>query len=643
MVVKTRIVEHLGEAAVLLPRLVAEGLAANDRAKVSMTSLQAAVRHAADPAKAADDLAVEARAAGLDPIELGRMIREARVDGTDSVLAPGAAALRASLVADVEAMTRAVEAGGGPDAASYRGRLDALAAAAAPGDDRLRPSAVAAMTVATRDGPDSLHRLVMDLHKALNRLAARCADEIVAGAHAYGLTADDRPAVEAFMRGLASTRPLKFDHPGLETTAARSQGRLVIQNDIGTTDAHVLVVTVADDAVTVTYTDVHRARAKFFVGLFDGLAATWTGLAHEHVDGLGEDGAFYLVTGRLAAPGAAERDAFLEAVGSSLVFLIDWNKARKTLRAFIDNADAVRLLKWAARHRFGHRAFLQLGGADLVNGAVRRAAAARIGYGVRLDVALGREGAVDFLKAVLRIAAEGLLAERADRLIRDAIDADLAGRFERSESELLQGVVRQSGLAREIAGGLAALAEERMAGRPGNAAAVARKAKHIEEKADRIAVELRAAAERFRAGDRTRLLIDTLEDSIDDLEEAAFFLSLLPLDRDHRALAPLAALCDAAVAGAEAVARAADAAAAVPGGHRGDADDALEAAARLIDLEHAADGSERETIAAILTDAGGAAGAHALLECARKVERATDRFARAGHALRAHVIGDLTH
>jgi uncharacterized protein Yka (UPF0111/DUF47 family) len=643
MVAKTRIVEHLGEAAVLLPRLVAEGLAANDRAKVRMSGLQTAVRHAIEPTKAADDLTVEARAAGLDPMEFGRFIREARTDGADSVLAPGAAVLQASLVADVDAMTRAIEASGGPDATAYRKRLDALALAATAGDDHLRPSAVAAMTSAAHDGPDSLHRLVMDLHKALNRLAARCADEIVAGAHAYGLAAEDRAAVEAFMRGLASTRSLKFDHPGLETTAARSQGRLVIQNDIGTTDAHVLVVTIEENTVAVTYTDVHRARAKFFVGLFDGLAANWTGLAHEHAEGLGEDGAFYLVTGRLAAQSAKERDAFLEAAGASLVFLIDWNKARKTLRAFIDNADAVRLLKWAARHRLGHRAFLQLGGADLVNGAVRRAAAARIGYGVRLDAALGREGAVDFLKAVLRIAAEGLLAERADRLIRDAVDADLARRFERSESELLQGVVRQSGLAREIAGGLAALAEERMAGRSGDAPALARKAKRIEEKADRIAVELRAAAERFHAGDRTRLLIDTLEDSIDDLEEAAFLLSLLPLDRDHRALPPLAALCETAAAGAEAVARAADAAAAVPGGHRGDADDALEAAATLIDLEHAADGSERETIAAILTDASGAAGAHALLECARKVERATDRFARAGHVLRAHVIGDLTH
>ena len=59
--------------------------------------------------------------------------------------------------------------------------------------------------------------------------------------------------------------------------ATRSGDRLLIQNDIGTTDAHVVVITVKDDAVTVTYTDVHRARAKFFVDLLrNSLPMEWS-------------------------------------------------------------------------------------------------------------------------------------------------------------------------------------------------------------------------------------------------------------------------------------------------------------------------------------------------------------------------------
>ena len=78
--------------------------------------------------------------------------------------------------------------------------------------------------ISDRDG-DSLHRLVMDLHKALNRLAASHADEILAGAHVSGLLPDDRPAVEAFMRGVEATGKLKFGHPGLATTEYRRSRR----------------------------------------------------------------------------------------------------------------------------------------------------------------------------------------------------------------------------------------------------------------------------------------------------------------------------------------------------------------------------------------------------------------------------------
>ena len=60
---------------------------------------------------------------------------------------------------------------------------------------------IARLTGVTEGGADSLHRLVMDLHKALNRLAADCAEEIVSGAHVFGLHAEDRTPVESFHAG----------------------------------------------------------------------------------------------------------------------------------------------------------------------------------------------------------------------------------------------------------------------------------------------------------------------------------------------------------------------------------------------------------------------------------------------------------
>jgi hypothetical protein len=78
----------------------------------------------------------------------------------------------------------------------------------------------------------------MDLHKDLNSLAAAHAEEVLAGAHVYALLPEDRPAIEAFMRGVEATQKLKFSHPRLATMATRAGARLTIQNDLGETDAH---------------------------------------------------------------------------------------------------------------------------------------------------------------------------------------------------------------------------------------------------------------------------------------------------------------------------------------------------------------------------------------------------------------------
>ena len=124
-----------------------------------------------------------------------------------------------------------------------------------------------AITSGNRKAGDSLHLVVMDAHRAINQLQAATAVETVAGARVHRLSEQGRRRVEAFMAGLNRTAPLKFDHPGLGTTATEHDDRLLIQNDIGTTDAHVLVVRIRGLDAAVTYTDIHAARLKFFKSL----------------------------------------------------------------------------------------------------------------------------------------------------------------------------------------------------------------------------------------------------------------------------------------------------------------------------------------------------------------------------------------
>src|SRR5579859_2996361 len=92
-VMKSRIVEELGQAGILLPALVAEGLAANDRIKVRMSALQAAVQHARAPDRPTTDLSVESRAAGLMPAALASLIGGAHSAGEGRIAAPDLAQL----------------------------------------------------------------------------------------------------------------------------------------------------------------------------------------------------------------------------------------------------------------------------------------------------------------------------------------------------------------------------------------------------------------------------------------------------------------------------------------------------------------------------------------------------------------------
>ncbi len=642
-VMKSQIIKELGEAEILLPSLVAEGLAANDRIKVHMSALQAATQRAQEPARPATDFHAECRAAGIAPAALATLIGGAHLAGSGRIAAPNLARLMKEIGDDAATMVRAVSAGKSTEGKTLAARLAAIRAAGLlDGANEIEIARVASLTGITEEGGDSLHRLVMDLHKALNRLATECSEEIVSGAHVFGLHAEDRAPVESFMKGLNETLALKFNHPGLDTMATRSNGRLLIQNDIGTTDAHVVVIVVKKNSVTVTYTDVHHARAKFFIALFDKFQAKWSGLDRHMAAGLGEDNAFFLVTGELQADSATDRNAFLAALGAALVFLIDWNKARKLLRNWVAKEDAARILDWAARQHLGHRAFLELGGDELIGAAVRNAAPTRIGFGERLDQALGRNAAVDFIKTAMRVSTEALSNGRSVRLVRDQIEADLIRRLERVDSALLAIVLRQVGLAHDITAAIAHHVAALRSGRPNDCKHLAARAGLIEQKADRIVFEARKEASRLNAGPIIEQLADRVEEAVDELEQAAFIASLAPGGIDSELLSTLAELCAVATTATEAAASGLAAAVEVPEGRRADSEDALNAVLRLIDAEHAADACEREVTARVFAGGFDVATSLSVIELARAIERATDRLAGFGHLLRRHIMTDLS-
>ena len=160
MVTKVGIVEKLGERAVLLPALIEEGLAANDRLKIRLTLLQEAAAQVSQPGRAAPSMERERGGVGLtDPIFNATISGARRIDDK-TFLAPGAEALAAGIARDLKAMMAPIEVAEAEAAPSLRARVDArLAALPDFKGDSVAHRQVAELTSARRGGDDRFCRL----------------------------------------------------------------------------------------------------------------------------------------------------------------------------------------------------------------------------------------------------------------------------------------------------------------------------------------------------------------------------------------------------------------------------------------------------------------------------------------------------
>jgi hypothetical protein len=180
---KTEVLAAIGEDGLRRPGAVNAALAANDRVKFAFTLLQAALAHADHPEQPADNLKRERIACGIDDLELDAMVAATRRQGA-RYLVPGAPRLLARIAADMRVMAAPVLAAGRPPGRSdVATRLDALLKSMpAAEDDLLDAGALAAMTRLRHGATDSLHQLVMDLHKELNAQQVALAQETLDGA-----------------------------------------------------------------------------------------------------------------------------------------------------------------------------------------------------------------------------------------------------------------------------------------------------------------------------------------------------------------------------------------------------------------------------------------------------------------------------
>ncbi|MCX6699023.1 MAG: hypothetical protein NTV68_03705 [Methanomicrobiales archaeon] len=151
--------------------MVNDGLTANDQAKYFFTLLQAAQAHADLPDLKDTNLSREREVAGIGSDCFDRVVAGSKKTGPQMYRVPELDTILGEVKRCFLAMQLPIAKGGLPEAEDFDKRtkklLDELPN---PQGEEISGSAIADITRGDPGGPDSLHLLLMDMHKSLNRL-----------------------------------------------------------------------------------------------------------------------------------------------------------------------------------------------------------------------------------------------------------------------------------------------------------------------------------------------------------------------------------------------------------------------------------------------------------------------------------------
>jgi uncharacterized protein Yka (UPF0111/DUF47 family) len=458
------------------------------------------------------------------------------------------------------------------------------------------------------------------------------------------LQEEDRALVQEFMAGMKRTARLKFDHPGLGTTATRTSTKLLIQNDIGVTDAHVLVVNVEGMQVSIIYTDIHMQRLQFFQSLFDRWNVAWQDTLSRRGGAQFEKKVYHLSVGSYTGRDSHDLSDFLSFLGSRVVFLIDWNRARKQLRNFLLNKDSIAVLKWAADNEVGHMGFLNLGGDKVIYAGLELASKVPLRYGEPLHQLLGRERSIEYLKWVLRTSTLGLLANQPRPLIQDEIKTELLRNFRSAHEGLMDICVEHASLM--IAVGTVVRDSLHHIQQSGDADFVSRSAKRAKEwesQADQLVVQVRTLSRRIEEAEIFFSLINTADDVLDFLEEACFYTSLLPSIAASKGVnRKLAGMAELAVRGSQEYLKVLMSARNIHKDYsREEMQDFLTAVNRVISVEHECDKALRETEKTILSESTDYKELRMYFELARIIEESTNSLMKAVYIMHDSILESM--
>ncbi|MDG6243509.1 MAG: hypothetical protein QCH31_03830 [Methanolobus sp.] len=638
-------IQELGEDELLLPSHVNAALLANDRVKYYFTLLQTAKARAEHPYLEFPDLSIERITTGEKDAELDNIVSSSTKLHNGTFMIPQSGRIIGSICNCIEEIILPFAISGEGEEEVFTNRFYELSTfLPEPVSNVISEDDIARITSGDREHGDSLHILVMDIHKSLNKLQETISGEIIDGANTYMLTENDKFLVKAFMKGLNRTAPLKFGHPGLGTTATRSGQKLMIQNDIGETDAHVLVINVQEKEVSITYTDVHLSRVLFFQSLFDSYGVEWNDTLSKSGVSRFEDNIYHLSSGKYSAQDPDKLSFFLEYLGSRIVFLIDWNRARKQLRNFMRNRYCIQLLKWAADHEKGHRGFLVLGGKQLVFDSLEVASRVPMRYGEPLYQIIGSEKTIDFFTFVLDRSATGLLEKQSQLFIKDEIKAELLRYFHSAHEDLMDLCSEHASLMVEMAITVNdTLLNIRHGVDEGLVKRNALRAKKWEKQADDVVNRVRSLSGRIEVAEFFSTLIMIADDVVDYFEEAAFMTTVAcDTIKSPNIFRCLSSIAELSLKGSQEFLKALYASQYVTHGFTQDEMQLFLKSVNLIfDMEEKCDDALRKAHITILKESADYREFHVATEIAANLEEATNSLMKASFTIRDNVFESL--
>jgi uncharacterized protein Yka (UPF0111/DUF47 family) len=642
---KEMAVASLGQSSLLMPAWVQAALLANDRLKLYLSMVQSAAQHAGSPENPPEDWGREIAQSGLhDATWLQDLVKTSYFDDQMLIL-PQLGQLLGSLSSDLSLMARPLADGGHgghPDLVARRDLWLRKLHVMEEGEG-LGPQALADLTRGDRTHGDSFHILVMDLHKQLNTLASEIATEDIDGAHVWQIDEADRPLIQAFMQGLQRTAPLKFSHPGLDTAVTRNGSKLLIQNDIGTNDVHVLVIEVEQFTIRLTYSDLHAGRFDFFRQMLESIGFEWT--VHDPVtsNALNAGKSYLVGNAEFNAGNDEQLKDGLEAVASRIVFVIDWNRARKRLQNFVRKSQAQVLLRRAADEEWGHMAWLLAGGEQLVFRAMQAVDSEAFRVGDRLDDVLGEASASDFLLELLHMSSIMLRQQQPVALVADRAQM-LLSRVLRQRTFEFDLLAEHAAHCHALALALCDALEAGTAVNETQNSSLVLRAKTWERQADHLLMDARQRAERQI---RWRPVVELLEksDDVADALEEAFFIHSMTLGEPLRGLpAPvtevLRRLADTTLTAIQDQVKVIEIARQISEhGEASDSDVFLQTLWRMLRAERLCDELSRQARKMIVIWLHASpAGMLLATDLATTIEKASDALLSAGYALRKMVL-----